>query len=138
MGRVFISFLAGCLFGAGLLISQMTNPAKVISFLNVFGNWDPSLAFVMASALIVTFVGYRFILKSDSPMYGVKFHLPERRDIDWRLITGTGLFGVGWGLSGLCPGPALSIATFGGMNILYFLGGMIGSIVIFQLTRRLS
>ncbi len=128
------SFVAGGLFGAGLLISQMTNPAKVIDFLNFFA--DPSLALVMASALLVTFLGYRFVLRSESPKLDDVFHLPTSQDIDAPLIGGGILFGVGWGLSGLCPGPALSSISFAGPNIVYFLAGMIGGIVLYRLIRK--
>lgn len=133
MGRLFTSFLAGCLFGAGLLISQMTNPSKVIAFLDIFGNWDPSLAFVMLSALLITFFGYRWVLKREKPVFDQAFGLPTRRDLDGRLILGAGLFGIGWGLSGLCPGPAISVSTFGEANIVYFLSGLIGTIAVYQL-----
>ena len=135
MGRLIVSFIAGCLFGAGLLISEMTNPSKVIGFLDIFGVWDPSLAFVMASALVVTFIGYRVVLKKESPAFETEFRLPKSRQLDWRLISGAALFGIGWGLSGLCPGPAISLSTFGGENVLYFLAGMVGSVVAFQLLR---
>jgi len=133
MQRALISFLAGGLFGAGLLISQMTNPYKIITFLDVFGNWDPSLAFVMVAALITTFIGYRFVLGKEKPLFDAKFDLPTSKTIDGRLIGGATLFGMGWGLSGLCPGPAFSLATFGGDLVFYFLAGLIGSVAVFRL-----
>jgi len=133
MQRSLISFASGGLFGAGLLVSQMTNPAKVIAFLDIFGNWDPSLAFVMGAALLVTFFGYRLVLGKDKPAHDTKFHLPTSKNIDGRLVGGAALFGIGWGLSGLCPGPAIALSTFGGVNILYFLAGLIGSVAIFRL-----
>lgn len=133
MQRPIISFIAGGLFGTGLVVSQMTNPYKVISFLDVFGNWDPSLAFVMAAALVVTFVGYRFVLAKEKPLFDGEFHLPSAKNIDGRLIGGAALFGIGWGISGLCPGPAISLSTFGGEKIFYFLAGLIGSIIVFRL-----
>ncbi len=136
MQRALISFAAGGLFGAGLVISQMTNPAKVIAFLDLFGNWDASLAFVMGGALLVTFFGYRMVLGKTAPAFDVKFHLPSSKNIDGRLIGGASLFGIGWGLSGLCPGPALALATFGGANIVYFLAGLIGSVAAFRLLSR--
>lgn len=133
MQRSLIGFAAGGIFGAGLVISQMTNPAKVIAFLDIFGNWDPSLAFVMGGALLATFFGYRFVLGKDKPAFENKFHLPSSKNIDGRLIGGASLFGIGWGLSGLCPGPAIALATFGGTNILFFLTGLIGSVAAFRL-----
>lgn len=132
MNRMIVSFIAGGLFGTGLLISQMTNPYKVISFLDVLGNWDPSLAFVMIGALITTFIGYRIVFGKDKPLFEEKFHLPTAKTIDGRLVGGAALFGIGWGLSGLCPGPALSASTFAGDLIFYFLTGMIGTVIIFR------
>ncbi len=133
MQRAIVSFFAGGLFGAGLVISQMTNPAKVIAFLDIFGNWDPSLAFVMGGALLITFFGYRLVLGKNAPAFETKFYLPTSKNIDGRLISGAALFGIGWGLSGLCPGPAISLSTFGGPNILYFLAGLIGSVAVYRL-----
>ena len=138
MRRELAVFAGGGLFGAGLLISQMTNPSKVIGFLDVFGHWDPSLALVMASALLVTFIGYRIVLGKSAPILDTEFHLPQSKDIDGKLIGGAALFGIGWGLSGLCPGPALASAAFAGSNIAYFLLGMIGAIVLFRLMKRTS
>jgi len=116
----------------------MTNPSKVIGFLDIFGNWDPSLALVMVSALIMTFIGYKIVLGQEAPVFDQKFHLPSAKNIDRRLVGGAGLFGIGWGLAGLCPGPALAIAPFAGLNIAFFLAGMIGSIAAFRLLRRQS
>ena len=132
MGRLLTAFLAGALFGTGLLVSEMTNPSKVIAFLNVFGNWDPSLAVVLASALLTTFVGYRLVFRRQRPLFNEEFSLPTRSDLDIRLIIGAALFGIGWGLSGLCPGPAFSLSAFGGEQVLYFLGGLVGSVAAFQ------
>lgn len=98
---------AGGLFGVGLVVSQMTNANKVIGFLNVAGDWDPSLALVMVGAIGVHLILYRVILKRESPLMDEQFRVPTRKDIDGRLIIGTGLFGVGWALGGYCPGPAL-------------------------------
>lgn len=134
MMRMLTSFLAGGLFGAGLVVSQMTNPYKVVSFLDIFGNWDPSLAFVMGGALIVTYIGYRLVFGKDRPLFEEQFHIPTSKNIDGRLVGGAALFGVGWGLSGLCPGPALSASTFGGELIFYFLAGMVGTVVLFRLS----
>ena len=126
------TFIAGLLFGGGLTISQMINPQKVISFLDVTGDWDPSLAFVMGGALIVTLIGYRLVLKRNGPLFEDKFRLPTRNDIDAPLIAGAALFGVGWGLAGLCPGPALASASFAGMNAFIFVGTMVLTIFVFR------
>lgn len=125
MSRLLLSFFAGGLFGLGLLISQMTNPQKVLAFLDVFGAWDPSLAFVMGGALAVTALGYRVILRRPAPALDADFHIPERSRMDARLIGGGALFGIGWGLVGLCPGPAFSSLSFGGMPTLVFVGSML-------------
>lgn len=98
----------GALFGAGLAISGMLNPAKVAGFLDLFGLWDPSLAFVMGGGVVVNFIGHRLVMKRGKPIFAGTFRLPTSQDIDKRLIGGAVLFGIGWGLAGLCPGPAIS------------------------------
>jgi len=132
------SFVAGLLFGGGLTVSQMTNPAKVIAFLDISGNWDPSLAFVMGSALLVTFFGYRIVLKRSTPLFDDGFRLPTRKDIDAPLLAGAALFGIGWGLAGLCPGPALAALSFAGTNAYIFAGSMLGTIFIYRYVQRKS
>ena len=102
-----ISLVCGVLFGVGLVVSGMSNPAKVLNFLDFFGTWDPSLAFVMAGALLVTGFGYRLAWRQPKPVLVEKFDLPLSQQIDTRLLTGAATFGLGWGLSGFCPGPAL-------------------------------
>lgn len=134
MMRLLASFASGGLFGLGLLIAQMTNPAKVLAFLDVFGAWDPSLAFVMGAALLVTFIGYRVVLGRREPLFAAKFALPRRTDIDARLLSGAALFGIGWGLAGLCPGPALASLFFGGVPVVLFTTSMLVSMT---LTRRI-
>ena len=106
--RFFVNFAAGLVFGLGLLISGMANPAKVQNFLDLAGSFDPSLIFVMAGAVVVTFIGYRLILRRPKPMLGELFRIPARKEIDPALIGGSAVFGVGWGLSGFCPGPAIT------------------------------
>ncbi len=106
--RHVIVFLAGLLFSAGLIVSGMINPAKVIGFLDLFGDWDPSLAFVMAGAVAVNFVGHRFVTRRAQPLFAEGFAIPTPKDVDRELIIGASLFGVGWGLVGLCPGPAIA------------------------------
>ena len=111
---VALAAMAGALFGAGLLLSGMTRPAKVIGFLDVTRGWDPSLAFVMGGAVAVYAAAYRLIVRRlRQPWLDGAFHLPTRRDVDGKLIAGAALFGIGWGLVGLCPGPAVT-ALFGG------------------------
>jgi len=105
--RNLVNLLAGLIFGLGLLISGMANPAKVQNFLDLAGSFDPSLIFVMAGAVLVTFAGYCLVLSQPKPLLAERFRLPAAKDIDARLLGGATLFGIGWGLSGFCPGPAM-------------------------------
>ena len=124
MGGV-LNFLLGLLFGMGLIDSGMSNPAKVLNFLDLVGTWDPSLAFVMGGAVLVAFFGYRIVLKREMPIIGAKFDVPTRTDIDMRLIVGPALFGVGWGLGGFCPGPALTAIGLAATGTLIFVPAML-------------
>ena len=103
-----VQFVAGIMFGLGLVISGMANPAKVLNFLDVAGTWDPSLAFVMVGAVAVTAIGYRLVLARPKPLLASSFHLPTQRRLDARIFVGPAIFGIGWGLSGFCPGPAVT------------------------------
>jgi uncharacterized membrane protein YedE/YeeE len=133
------AFGAGSLFAIGLAISGMTKPSKVTDFLDVAGPWDPSLGLVMAAAVAVGFVGYRWIRRRTTPLFDVKFHLPTRRDIDPRLVLGTALFGIGWGLGGLCPGPALVAGAGGVPTAAAFVGAMtIGMLIEHALSRAVA
>jgi uncharacterized protein len=105
---VLIQLGIGLLFGLGLIISGMVNPAKVLNFLDIAGTWDPSLAFVMGGAVLVTFIGYKLVLKRKQPIFDSVFHLPTASHIDNRIVVGPALFGIGWGLAGFCPGPAFT------------------------------
>jgi hypothetical protein len=124
------SFVCGLLFGAGLLLSGMTQPAKVLGFLDVFGVWDPTLAFVMAAALLVSFVGFRLARQRSKPVLAAEHLWPTRTEIDPSLLIGSALFGVGWGLVGLCPGPALvNLATLMPQVILFVLAMAAGLVI---------
>lgn len=114
------AFVTGALFAAGLLVSGMTQPALVLAFLDVGGAWDPTLAFVMAGAIAVHLLGLRLVLRRARPLYDTTFHLPTRRDLDRRLLLGSAIFGIGWGLAGYCPGPALVSLGEGGSTALVF------------------
>ncbi len=132
-----VGLVAGLIFGVGLTVSQMVNPAKVLSFLDIFGNWDPSLAFVMGAALVVAAVGYRVVHARPAPVLAAQFHLPTKRDIDGRLMGGALLFGIGWGLVGLCPGPAISAITLGGTQVLIFLAAMAAGMLVVEMIGRM-
>ncbi len=138
MGRNIAALLAGLIFGLGLTISEMVNPAKVLAFLDVFGNWDPSLAFVMGGALLVTAIGYRLVWIRDRPVFEDRFQVLANRQIDTRLAIGAVLFGIGWGLVGLCPGPAISALTFGGVPVFVFLGAMATGMGLYEGFDRLT
>ena len=123
MGLLMI-FLSGVLFALGLGISGMTQPEKIVAFLNVVGEWDPSLIFVMLGASMTYLTGYGFILKRSKPILAESFSLPTRRDIDPPLVFGSLLFGLGWGLVGFCPGPALVALVTGYDSVLIFVLAM--------------
>jgi len=136
MKRNAAAFLAGLTFGLGLTVSQMIDPAKVLAFLDLFGDWDPTLAVVMIGALAVTAFGYRLVLRRPAPVFEAEFLVPNRTDIDVRLVTGAALFGVGWGIAGYCPGPALAGLGLGGAKTLVFCVAMATGMWLFQRVDR--
>ena len=119
----------GLLFGLGILLSGMGNPAKVMNFFDVFGTWDPSLAFVMGGGILVTAIGYRLVFVRGAPIYGEKFQLPTSTALDMRLLGGSAVFGVGWGLSGFCPGGALPMLASGHAEPIVFVIGLVAGLV---------
>lgn len=124
------------IFGVGIMISGMANPAKVLNFFDIAGTWDPSLVFVMGGALIVTFLGYRLVLKRPTPLADAKFHLPTKRDIDLPLVAGSATFGVGWGIAGFCPGGALPAIGTGNPSVLIFVAALIVGILVAKWAQR--
>ena len=134
--RVITSYLVGLVFGIGISISGMSNPAKVLNFFDFAGTWDPSLAFVMGGALITTMIGYRFVLKRPVPVLEEKFQLPTRRDLDTPLIAGSAVFGVGWGIAGFCPGGALPAVGTGRSEVLLFMVALLAGIQAAKLLQR--
>jgi uncharacterized protein len=124
MKALLTSFVSGLVFAIGLGISGMTRPIKVIGFLDFFGTWDASLAFVMLGAIAVYFVAYRVVAKMPSPVLAPKFALPTRSDLDAKLILGAAIFGAGWGLGGFCPGPALTSLASGTRPVFIFVIAM--------------
>lgn len=134
--RTLAGLVAGTVFGAGLAWSQMTDPRKVLGFLDITGDWDPSLLFVMGGAVVLAFAGYRFVLKRKAPLLDDRFHVPGASPIDGPLLAGSALFGIGWGLAGYCPGPAIASLGFGNAEMLWFLPALLGGIVLQRLTRK--
>ncbi len=132
MLRILVNLFAGALFGLGLAVSGMVDPAKVIGFLDVAGDWDPTLAFVMGGALLVTVPAFRLIFKRRRPVLADDFELPTKKDVDTRLLGGSALFGVGWGLSGFCPGPAVTALATGLTPVFAFVVAMIAGMAIYK------
>lgn len=126
--RLPFIFAIGILFGLGISVSGMANPAKVINFFDIAGTWDPSLAFVMGGALTVTAIGYRFVFGRSKPIAAEGFTLPTVTRITPRLVAGSATFGVGWGIAGFCPGGALPVIGVGGPEVLLFLASMVAGI----------
>lgn len=128
--RLFVFYLIGLMFGTGIALSGMMSPAKVVNFFDVAGSWDPSLAFVMGGAVLVTFVGYRIVLKLPAPWADVRFHLPSAAAIDGKLIAGSAIFGIGWGITGFCPGGALSALGTGRLEVVAFIVALAAGIFL--------
>lgn len=118
-------FASGLIFGIGLIVSGMADPSKVLNFLDLAGRWDPSLAFVMGGAVAVSFVGYRLAWRRDRPVLEDEFELPKTTGIDAKLVTGAALFGIGWGIGGFCPGPALTSVPLAAAGTLAFVPAML-------------
>lgn len=125
MQRTILAAVIGLIFGTGIALSGMANPAKVLNFFDIAGTWDPSLAFVMGGALIVTAIGYWFVLRRDKPVFEDKFHLPINRKLDVSLVAGSAVFGIGWGISGFCPGGAIPALGLGEVSAWAFVGSML-------------
>jgi uncharacterized protein len=127
------NFLIGLLFGLGLVISGMSDPAKVLNFLDLAaisaGGWDPSLIFVMGGGVVVAFIGYWLVLKREAPLFDTQFHLPTKTNFDAPIIVGPAIFGIGWGLAGFCPGPAFTAAGTGNSNAIIFVIAMLVGMV---------
>jgi len=136
MPAILASFVCGLVFGAGLLISGMNQPEKVLGFLDIFGAWDATLAFVMAGAVAVASIGFALARRRAAPLFAAKFSWPERRDIDAPLIAGATIFGVGWGLVGICPGPALVNLAGLSLPIVVFVTAMVIGMLGYELWQR--
>lgn len=134
--RHILTFLIGVLFGTGIALSGMANPAKVLNFFDVAGQWDPSLAFVMGGALITTFLGYRVVLRRRGPVFEPAFALPTHHKIDARLLIGAGVFGVGWGIAGFCPGGALPALGTAKTEVVLFVIALVAGMFMARLGLR--
>jgi uncharacterized protein len=130
---ILLAFLIGTIFGIGLIIAGMANPAKVIGFLDIAGRWDPSLALVMGGAIPVAAIGFYFARKRSQSWLGMPLSFPSAGRLDRRLIGGSLLFGIGWGLAGICPGPSLVLLGAGSVQGVIFLAAMIGGLALFEM-----
>ncbi|MGJ8623375.1 MAG: DUF6691 family protein [Yoonia sp.] len=128
--KLIAIYVIGVIFGVGISISGMANPAKVLNFFDVFGTWDPSLIFVMGGALITTFIGYKLVIGRQAPIFESSFGVPTSRRIDAKLIGGSAVFGIGWGIAGFCPGGALPALGTGQWEVFAFTGSLIVGIFI--------
>lgn len=138
MKTLFSALLAGLLMGAGFVVSGMTDPDKVIGFLDITGYWDPSLMLVMGDAVAFNLLATWNILKLQRPVIESKFHLPTQTSIDRRLVIGSILFGIGWGITGICPGPGVASLLVGGTDIIWFIGAMLSGFYLVGLSKKLS
>jgi uncharacterized membrane protein YedE/YeeE len=133
-----IALLSGILFGAGLALSHMIDPNKVLNFLDVTGRWDPSLLFVMIGAVSVAMIAFRFILKRSAPLWSTSFQLPQKKSLDLQLISGAAIFGIGWGMSGYCPGPSVTgLSLFSLESVIMVLAIYLGFFVSHRLLDKL-
>jgi uncharacterized membrane protein YedE/YeeE len=136
--KILSALLSGIIFGAGLAASGMTSTQKVLGFLDIFGQWQADLLFVMVSALLVTIVSFRFVLGRSKPVFDTKFHLPTSSSVDFRLIGGAVIFGLGWGIYGYCPGPAIAALSYFQLDSLLFIVAMIVGMALSGFYTKLS
>lgn len=136
MGRVLSSLLSGLLFGAGLALAGMTDPSKVLGFLDIAGHWDPSLLFVLGGAVTLATLAFRLILRRARPLLDTRYHLPTATKVDQPLVLGSVLFGIGWGVSGYCPGPAVAMLAAPNAETWIFLPALLAGALLFRLQTR--
>ncbi|UTY47546.1 DUF6691 family protein [Sinorhizobium fredii] len=134
--QMLAAIVCGLIFGAGLVISDMINPGRVLAFLDVAGNWDPTLAFVMGGALIPSAVANIIRSRGSAPLLDSRFYVSTNRSIDWKLVTGAALFGLGWGLVGFCPGPAIAALSTGRWEAVLFVAAMLIGMLVYRLSHR--
>jgi uncharacterized protein len=136
MTRLITALIIGSIFSAGLAIAGMLNPSKVVGFLNVFGDWDPSLAFVIGGGVLVNAIGHRFVMKRKAPIQCATFSMRRSTNIDKPLVIGSVIFGMGWGLAGLCPGPVVASLLLNGQAMLPFFGILIAGLLVGRIVMR--
>ena len=136
--RLLFAFATGLVFGCGILISGMGNPAKVLNFFDIAGTWDPSLAFVMGGALLVTAIGYRLVFKMERPVLASSFSLPTKQDLDVKLIGGAAVFGIGWGMTGFCPGGLVPVLGLGMGEPLLTAAAILAGMLAARFTTRMT
>lgn len=136
MMKAILIYLSGLVFGLGIVTSGMANPAKVLNFFDVAGNWDPSLGLVMASALSVAAIGYRFVFRRNAPLFEAKFFVPNGGTIDKPLVIGSVVFGIGWGVSGFCPGGAIPAIGTGDTDVLIFSAALVAGMMVVKILKQ--
>lgn len=136
--RLVFAWITGLVFGSGIAISGMIDPAKVLNFFDLAGTWDPSLAFVMGGAMVITFIGYRLVLRRQAPLFEPRFQVPTASVIDMRLVGGSALFGIGWGIAGFCPGAAIPALGTGRWEVVLFLVSVAAGIGLRRILARPS
>jgi uncharacterized protein len=134
--NILVAFVVGLIFGLGIILGGMSNPAKVQAFLDLGGQWDPSLALVMAGAIAVGLIAFRMAGRRPSTLLGDPMQLPGNKPIDRRLLIGSGLFGIGWGLAGICPGPAITLLGTGASKGIIFILAMLAGMLLFEIYQR--
>ncbi|MBL1420671.1 MAG: YeeE/YedE family protein [Alphaproteobacteria bacterium] len=135
--KIVTAYIIGLIFGLGISISGMSNPAKVLNFFDLAGSWDGSLGLVMAAALIVAFVGYKLVFAQNKPIFDVNFYVPANRKLDVKLLSGAAIFGIGWGISGFCPGGSLPAIGNGSIEIIQFTIALIAGIFLAKAALKL-
>lgn len=136
--KIITAYIIGLIFGLGISISGMSNPAKVLNFFDLAGSWDGSLGLVMAAALIVAFIGYKLVFAQNKPLFEVNFFVPANRKLDVKLLSGSAIFGIGWGISGFCPGGSLPAIGNGSVEIIQFTIALIAGIFLAKAALRMS
>jgi len=136
--KLVLTYLVGLVFGLGISISGMANPAKVLNFFDIAGTWDPSLVFVMGGAVVVAGIGYQLVFRRGRPLFEPVFNVPTSRIIDTKLVAGSAVFGIGWGIAGFCPGAALPVVGTGRIDVLIFFGALVAGIYLARAMMRLN